>query len=309
LSTEAVELARRSGDPAALAHALNGRAAAIVGPDTVAECLALGSEMRDVAERIGDMERIVDAHFIRLIAHQQAGAASEWHAELASAGRIAEALRQPTQLWEVCAARAISALFAGRLTEAEELIEQALTLGRRAQPVEAIPIHRLQRYALCELRGGIEDVEPAICEVVAAYPARPVFRCALAHVHARLGRLAEAKQTLDDLAPDDFSAVPLDQEWLLGMSLLAETSAVLGDTDSAPILYRLLVPWAAFNAADHPEGIRGSISRYLGLLATTTQRWTEAARHFEDALELNERMGAPVARAHTAGLRADAGRP
>ena len=126
-----------------------------------------------------------------------------------------------------------------------------------------------------------------------------MFRCALAHLRARTGRLAEAKRTLDDLAVDDFSAVPFDQEWLLGMSLLAETSAVLGDTDSAAILYRLLVPWAAFNAADHPEGIRGSISRYLGLLATATERWTEAAQHFEDAIEMNERMGARPWLAHT----------
>ena len=34
------------------------------------------------------------------------------------------------------------------------------------------------------------------------------------------------------------------------MSLLAETSALLGDTDSAAVLYGLLLPWAAFNAAD-----------------------------------------------------------
>ena len=43
------------------------------------------------------------------------------------------------------------------------------------------------------------------------------------------------------------------------MSLLAETSALLGDTDSAAVLYGLLRPWAALNAADQPEGIRGSV--------------------------------------------------
>jgi len=145
----------------------------------------------------------------------------------------------------------------------------------------------------------VERHVPAICEVAAEYPARPVFRCALAHLHARLGRLPEAKRTLDDLAGDDFSALPFDQEWLWGVSLLAETSALLDDADSAPVLYQLLLPFAAFNAADHPEGIRGSISRYLGLLATTTARWTEAARHFEDALEMNERMGARPWLAHT----------
>src|SRR3954453_22557251 len=60
------------------------------------------------------------------------------------------------------------------------------------------------------------------------------------------------------------------------MSLLAETSALLGDGASAAVLYRLLLPWAKCNAADHPEGIRGSISRYLGLLAATTKPCDEA---------------------------------
>ncbi len=83
------------------------------------------------------------------------------------------------------------------------------------------------------------------------------------------------------------------------MSLLAETSALLGDSDSAAVLYRLLVPWAALNAADHPEGIRGSVSRYLGLLAATTSMWTEAAGHFEAALEMNAEMGLRTWLAHT----------
>jgi tetratricopeptide (TPR) repeat protein len=37
----------------------------------------------------------------------------------------------------------------------------------------------------------------------------------------------------------------------------------------------------------------GSASHYLGLLATTLGRWSDAERHFEDALELNTRLQAP----------------
>jgi uncharacterized protein HemY len=33
------------------------------------------------------------------------------------------------------------------------------------------------------------------------------------------------------------------------------------------------------------------VARYLGLLAHVGNRWDEAARHFEDALAMNERMG------------------
>ena len=43
----------------------------------------------------------------------------------------------------------------------------------------------------------------------------------------------------------------------------------------------------------------GAASRYLGMLATTMERWEEAAQHFEDALAMNARMGARPWLAHT----------
>jgi hypothetical protein len=242
---------------------------------------------------------MVDGYFIRLIAQLQVGDISAVEADLAAASRMADELRQPTQLWEVCAARAMLALAAGRLCDADKLVHDALSLGERAQPAEAIPVYRLQRYTLCDFRGALDEVEPGIADLVIEYPARPVLRCALAHVHARLGRPGEADCALDDLVRDDCSALPFDQEWLFGMSLLAETSAVLGDGASAAVLYRLLLPWASCNAADHPEGIRGSISRYLGLLAATTKRCDEAEHHFEEALTFNATMGLRPWLAHT----------
>jgi len=41
------------------------------------------------------------------------------------------------------------------------------------------------------------------------------------------------------------------------------------------------------------------VSRYLGILATTTRRWEEAVQHFEDALIVNAGMGARPWLAHT----------
>ena len=38
--------------------------------------------------------------------------------------------------------------------------------------------------------------------------------------------------------------------------------------------------------------MRGSASRYLGILAATLERWPEAVQHFENALHMNEKMGA-----------------
>jgi DNA-binding SARP family transcriptional activator len=297
LSREAVELARRTGNPTALAYALDGRAAAIMAPDTVAECLAVGTELREVGERIGDIA--VQGHWPRMIVQLLVGEVDDAEATLDEMTRIAEELRQPVHLWQIYAAQAMLALAAGKLSEAEELVPKAFALGERAQPEMAIPVHRLQRYALCDFRGKLEEVEPALRELVVEYPARPVFRCALAHLHAQLGRTGEAKRALDDLAKDDFAELPFDMEWLYGMSLLAETSVLLGDSDSAAVLYRLLAPWADLNAANHPEGIRGSVSRYLGILATSMERWSDAGPHFEHALAMNAKMDARPWLAHT----------
>jgi DNA-binding SARP family transcriptional activator len=291
LSGEAVELARRTGNVATLAYALDARASAIIAPDTITECLALADELFEVATRIGDSERVVAAHHHRIIAQLLVGD-SRAEVDHAAASRIAHELRQPAQLWQACANEAMLALAAGRLADAEELVPEAFALGERAQPGAALAIYRIHLYTQCDFRGRLEEVEPAIRELVAEYPARPVFSCVLALLYARLGRPEPAKQAFDELARDDFSTLPFDQEWLFGMSLLAETCSLLGDSASAPVVYRLLLPWAALNAVDVGEGIRGSVSRYLGLLATTMERWSDAAQHFEDALEMNERTGA-----------------
>jgi len=43
----------------------------------------------------------------------------------------------------------------------------------------------------------------------------------------------------------------------------------------------------------------GAVSRYLGLLATAEARWNDAERHFEEASEVNRRIGARPWLAHT----------
>jgi tetratricopeptide (TPR) repeat protein len=270
-----------------------------MAPDTAAECLALGSELLDLGATIGDPDRVLQGHYHRTIVLVMTGDVAEADSDLGAISRIATELRQPVELWRLSATQAMFALAAGRLDDADELISRAFSLGERAQPEMAIPIHGLQRHMLCQFRGNLEEVEPAIHTLAAAYPARPVFRCALAHLQAELDQVADAERALHELARDGFSGLPFDMEWLFAMSLLVETCALLGATQHAPALYDLLAPWAAFNASNFLEGIRGSVARYLGILASMLERWDDAARHFQHALEMNERMGARPWLAHT----------
>jgi len=292
LSREAVELARRSGSDAALVYALAGRASSIVAPDTTDETFALAQELCEVAGRTGDRERLVDGHLQQHVVHVRAGNLSAAATDMEAAAAIARGLRQPAQLWLVYAAQADLALARGNVREAEDLVAKAFALGELAQPEMAIPVYRLQSYRLREFDGRLEELEPALREMVADYPARVAFRCVLAHFHARLGRTAEAQCALDELVDDDCALLPFDQEWLFGMSLLAETAWLLADAAAAATLYPLFSPWAGIHSSDQPEGFRGSVARDLALLATTLAQADDAERHFEDALAMNAASGA-----------------
>jgi hypothetical protein len=59
------------------------------------------------------------------------------------------------------------------------------------------------------------------------------------------------------------------------------------------------VTWAELNVADAAEGVRGSVSRYPGLLATTVVRHRQAALYVDQAIASNARMGAAPWLAHT----------
>ncbi|MEA2136090.1 MAG: eukaryotic-like serine/threonine-protein kinase, partial [Solirubrobacteraceae bacterium] len=292
LSREAVTHARRASNDAALAYALDGRAIAIVAPDTFGEVISIGRELREIAERIGDRERVVHGYMHALGPLLAMGEIDAARRELEAAEHVARELRQPAHLWDVGGAAAMLALSDGRLAEAEALVEEVRELGERVQPDMAVPVYVMQRYTLCEFRGRLEEIEPAIVDLVARHPSRQVFRCVLAHLQARLGRLPEAGRTLHELARDRFAALPFDQEWLFGMSFLAEAAGLVGDAGAATVLHELLVPWAGLNVVDQCEGMRGSVSRYLGILAASAQRFEEAERHFEAALATNTRTAA-----------------
>jgi DNA-binding SARP family transcriptional activator/tetratricopeptide (TPR) repeat protein len=298
LTAEAVELARRTRDAGALLYALDGRAAAIAAPDNVAERLVLGTELCELAERLGDMQQSAHGHVHLFVAQIESGTLAAAERELDASRRAAETLRQPAQLWQTYGGAAMVALATGNFAEAAELIPRAFAFGERAQPM-ATGVYWLQRYALLDFFDRLTEVEPALAGVVASYPSRPVLRCVLAHLHARLGRPGEARSILAEFAADDFSLLPFDMEWLFGMSLLAETSVLVGGNSSDATAYRLLLPWAGSNVMDMAEGIRGSVSRYLGLLATTLGRLDDAASHYEAALAMNRRLKARPWVAHT----------
>src|SRR5262245_3406966 len=166
LTEEAVELARRTGSPVALAYALDGRAGAIIAPDTIGECLELAAELCAVAERLGDGEQLIQGHDTSGIAHSMAGCMARAAEHFETGRQIAQELGQPDRVWQTLSTVAAMALAEGKLAVGEELAQEAFELGRHAQPEMAIPVYQFQRFTLAEHRGTLAEVEPAIRALV-----------------------------------------------------------------------------------------------------------------------------------------------
>jgi DNA-binding SARP family transcriptional activator len=296
LSTEAVALARRVGDPAALVFALSGHLSAALAADDAERRLAVANELLEVATETRDTEGVFEAHDHRSSALMELGDIEALDRTDEQMARLAGSLRQPAQLWLLTTNRALRALLAGRFTEAEQLVYDALEMGARAQPREARFTFRLQLAALRKAQGRLAEIEPEIERSLSDYPDRAVFPCLLVDLRARLGREDRARELLAQI---DIDALPTGAEWLYPMHFLCEACAALNDTDRASVLYELLVPHAQSTASLWADGNAGSVARYLGLLSTTRSRLDEAAAHYEAALAMNRRLGARPWLAHT----------
>jgi DNA-binding SARP family transcriptional activator/tetratricopeptide (TPR) repeat protein len=298
MADEAVEMARRLGDPATLAYAIEGRCEAYWGPDALEERLALADELIQVGESSGDAERAYAGHDCRFFALLEGGDLSAAAREHEAASQLAYELRMPARLWITATRNANLALFEGRFTEAERAIHEALELGRLAQSANAELAFDLQLYALRRELGRLDELVETVERAVHDYPGYPVLRFVRIDILVELGREEDARAALDACAADEFR-LDLDDQWLFGMSLLPEACRYLGDVKYASALYELLRPYGRHNAVAVPELCRGSVSRGLGILAGVMSNPEQAAEHFEDALEMNSTMGTRPWVAHT----------
>jgi tetratricopeptide (TPR) repeat protein len=304
LAQEAVEIAGGLGDPHTLAIALEGRWNASEGPDSVEMELTVVDQLIELWEQIGDNERLFTAHSLRLDAFwrrcERAGVELDMHA----LARLAAEVRQPAQRWALGTVRTMLALMDGRLTEAEQLITNAFEIGQDTVKWSATVSRRIGLFVLYREQGRLDALDEEIRRSVHEYPALLRFGCALAHLHSRLRRAAEARETFDRLLARDLAHEHRDPEWLFSLSLLAEPCAYLGDERAAERLHALLLPYEQVYAVAPVEAVFGSVARALGVLAATTGRLDQADQHFIVAIETERRMRARPWLAHAQHDRA-----
>jgi tetratricopeptide (TPR) repeat protein len=300
LSQQAVDMARRLDDPATLGYALVGLFWAAWLPDNSDERLAVANETLAVAEAAADVERTIDAHVMLYLVFTELCRMTEARARIEMVVTLAHELRQPAQLWLNSANRATLALLEGNYAVAEENMAKETEPGHPTTPIQDdVSAARMHRFLLRREQGRGAEEEANARASAAEFPWYPVHRGALACLLADAGRMAEAQSVFDELATDDFKALYPDCEWLLGVALVSDACAMLGDGVAAAVLYSQLAPFSGAHAIGHTEGSVGSVDRYLGLLAATMGRTDDAVRHLTHGIAANERLGAWPWVAHT----------
>lgn len=290
LSREALDLARKLGDPAVLAWVLDGRHAAVWWPENLDDRMAIANELVRVATAAGEQERVFQGHHYRFVALLELGDIPAAYAAHSMQAHLAAELGQPAQLGYVAASSATLATMEGRLADAEEHAQQAYDLLHAHGSLPRL-WHRVQLYAVRRAQGRSADIAEDIAASVNELPTYGVFRCIHAHVAAECGREAQAREIFAGLAADDFVIAPTEQ-LVYGLCLLADVAAFLADRDAAERLYARLLPFADRAGVSAPDDCTGAVARSLGVLASVLHRLDDAEQHFQAALAMNARMRA-----------------
>jgi tetratricopeptide (TPR) repeat protein len=188
--------------------------------------------------------------------------------------------------------QAMQALLAGRFEEATVRAQEALERGRRVRAPDAENSYVSQSLLAAIEMGRVAELRGTVEDMIERYPAI-TWSVARLRLYAELGQRAELAQAFDEVAAAGFATIMRNMVWLVVMTVLADSCAILGDAARAAELQELLSPYADRTVIGG-EGwtCYGSAARPLARLAATRGRWDEAETYFRSALERNAALGA-----------------
>jgi class 3 adenylate cyclase/tetratricopeptide (TPR) repeat protein len=292
LAAEALDLARSSGDDRTLAVVLEHASQAT--QTNVHDRHRLSLELIDVAGRTKDPVTHFYALWVRLITAGELGDFETVDDSLEGMREVIELIGAPTLRWSYLYARSARERILGRLDAAEASAEEAAEIG---EP-DAFMIYAAQLQGVRFEQGRTDEVLELMEMAVEDFPGISAFQPAaiMAHVHG--GDHDRARELLEAWLDRGIDAIRHDQAELTALVMTVEVAFALRSESCASELYERLalssdlVVWnsaVALNAVHH----------YLGGLAALMGRHDEAGDHFERAVQIQQRVGAPLWLART----------
>ena len=289
IADEAVAIARRLGDARTFAEVVLQALLPGFVPDRFAATCVLAEELREAADVVGDPRlQLAEALWSYGSALSAADPVLDDHIDRAL--KVAEENHVPAMRFLAVTFDVGRSALHGNLQGNEELGAAAYELGLASGQPDAVVFGSAQIALLRLEQDRVGEIVDAVLGFADVYPHMPGWRAAGAMSLALSGRVEEATTIIDELARDDFAAIPNDYLWLLAMRNLVEACVLCGDAKNVETLHRLVAPfedqlchgwcWAA-----------SSVARVLGQAETLLGRYSDAERHFAKALEVHERIG------------------
>lgn len=285
MTEEAGRLARRAGDPRALAQVLEDTSHVRWSVADPEGWIDLNREIVRAASEAGDPSLVFRGVKGIATGLMEVGDRNGMEREFGHCAALAAEAPAPFLVGVSALHGGAVAFLDGRFDEAESLAIRASASGLPAvTPLAAVQLfyHRLET-------GRIAELEASVRSTVEASPALGAWRFALARLLAAEQRHDEAAAQLAEAQP--IGELARDRFWLAAATLCAEVVVEIGDARRADALFSLLEPHARVGVAlGHGALFYGSVSHFLGMLATTLGRYEESARLLDLARGVHEQM-------------------
>nr|WP_042190935.1 AAA family ATPase [Kibdelosporangium sp. MJ126-NF4]CTQ96946.1 regulatory protein, LuxR [Kibdelosporangium sp. MJ126-NF4] len=290
---QAVAMARRVDQPEVIITALIARHDTLRWrPETVHERLAIAAEAVELGTGAGVPESVAEGRLRQLESLLELGQRAAAERVLAECGLLVNQTRNP--LWHHLYMTATARLrWLERDFAAAVDITRTMLDGADAVPWVTPMWHEFAAslaLAAGDTAGAAEAEARFVASVAATPPhwTRPMWQALEARLAARMGRLADARLTLDQLLAEGVPAVIDRRGGLACLACLAEVAYLVGADEYAADILTMARPYAQVVVLF----VWTPMSHYLSLLATMVGDAAEAELHRRSTVDIARRMGA-----------------
>jgi DNA-binding CsgD family transcriptional regulator len=292
----AIELARRSGDRATLAHAFRTALWHGLTPDFADRELDRVAELSALAVEFGDYESLGGAAHFGAVTSYLAGKPADVERYARQLQTAALATSQPFARYVDACLTQGQAYMRGQFAKAETLAHAALEIGEFDLESTEGP-HGVQMFMARRETGGLDPVGGLITGQE-SFAGR--WLPGMLALYTELGLTDGIRRALRALLNRDLEARVADAQWPIELAFMADGAADLADTDAIRVLSPFLDRYAGRNiVAGQFVAAFGSADRFLARFAESSGDRDGADRLFAAALDMDLRMGSVVHAAET----------
>jgi DNA-binding CsgD family transcriptional regulator len=290
MGDEQLETGLTSDDPDTAFFQLQARHAQLLGVAHLRERLLLADAAIDLGVRHGVDEYVCWGRRWRTDAYAVLGNQVDLTSELRAMRPLVERIDQPAWWSLLRRVEASQRLLEGRFADALSLSDEAARLG--GPQSESAQLRLVFASSVAELTGhDLEQVEVEVRRVTEGMPY--LARGWLCQVLKARGKREEAVALWRSVAPHVRRMPDRAPEWLIATVGHAEMCLWLAETDTAQVLYDLLLPYADLHAIGYASSpYCGPVAYTLGRLAVLLGEVQQGREHLQRALASTEELHA-----------------